>query len=344
MRAVVMFCIASLTAAEAFAQGDRSATLTVTVLDESRAVIPSAQVTVSGIEPANKSITMTAATDTQGQAKFDKVSAGRYSVTAEFSGFQTKSLPEVRIRSGENRQAVMLPIDRLQSDVTVSRDRQSAAADRDVTFGTVLTREQIDALSDDPDELRRQLMDIAGPDAKLLVDSFEGRDLPPKSMIKSIRITRDQFAPEVHYAGEFRIEILTQPGIGPVRGNMRMGFYDSATDGRNPLVGARGPAQSLMYGVGLNGTLISQRASFNVNFNGTDSYSTPVQVASTLNGQVARNAPFRSPQDNAFYSGGVDYALSRDQVLRLNFNGSRFIRENKTVKCWSWSLMKPTLT
>ena len=87
-----------------------------------------------------------------------------------------------------------------------------------------------------------------------------------------------------------------------------------------------------MYGVGLNGTLISQRASFNVNFNGTDSYSTPVQVASTLNGQVARNAPFRSPQDNAFYSGGVDYALSRDQVLRLNFNGSRFIRENNVTQ------------
>jgi hypothetical protein len=261
MRAVVMFCIAFLMAAEAFAQGDRSATLTVTVLDESRAVIPSAQVTVSGIEPANKSITMTAATNAQGQAKFDNVSSGRYSVTAEFSGFQTRSLPDVRIRTGENRQAVMLPIDRLQSDVTVSRDRQAAAADRDnITFGTVLTREQIDALSDDPDELRRQLQDLAGPDAKFLVDSFEGRDLPPKAMIKSIRITRDQFAPEVHYAGEFRIEILTQPGIGPVRGNVRMGFYDSATDGRNPLVGRRGPAQSLMYGVGLNGTLVSQRA------------------------------------------------------------------------------------
>ena len=68
---------------------------------------------------------------------------------------------------------------------------------------------------------------------------------------------------------------------------MRMGFYDSAMDGRNPLVGVRGPAQSLMYGVGLNGTLISQRASFNINFNGTDSYSTPVQVAATPNGQVA---------------------------------------------------------
>ena len=42
-----------------------------------------------------------------------------------------------------------------------------------------MTREQIDALSDDPDELRRQLMDIAGPDAKILVDSFEGATCRP---------------------------------------------------------------------------------------------------------------------------------------------------------------------
>ena len=152
-------------------------------------------------------------------------------------------LPEVRVRAGENKQVLMLPLDRVQSDVTVGRDRQAAAADRDVTFGTVLTREQIEALSDDPDELKRQLMDIAGPNGKILVDSFEGRELPPKALIKSIRITRDQFAPEVHH-GELRIEILTQPGIGAVQGNVRTGFYDSALDGTNPIVGQTPPSQS----------------------------------------------------------------------------------------------------
>jgi hypothetical protein len=269
-----------------------------------------------------------AQTSQQGQVKFENLAPGRYSVTAEFSGFQTRTLPDVRIRSGENRQVVVLPIDRVQSSVTVERDRQQAASDRDVTFGTVLTREQIDALSDDPDELRRQLLDIGGPGAKILIDSFEGRDLPPKAMIKSIRVTRDQFAPEVHFAGEVRIEILTQPGIGPVRGNLRTTFYDSATDGENPLVNKTGPAQSWSYGMGLNGTLLSERASFNVNFNGTDSYSTPVLYAATPIGQVAGNIPLRSPSDNYFYSGGVDYALTRDQVLRVALQGSHFSREN----------------
>ena len=72
---------------------------------------------------------------------------------------------------------------------------------RGPTFGTALTREQIEALSDDPDELRAQLQDMAGPGAVIRVDSFEGGALPPKAQIKSIHITRDAFAAENHIAG-----------------------------------------------------------------------------------------------------------------------------------------------
>ena len=314
------------------AQTDRSATLLVTVVDETRGVLPGATVTIAGTDAANKADTIAPATASdRGQVTFEKLAPGRYSIKAEFSGFQTRVLTDVRVRSGENKQVVVLPIDRVQSSVTVERDRQAAAADRDITFGSVLTREQIDALSDDPDELRRQLMDLGGPNAKIIVDSFEGRELPPKAMIKSIRISRDQFAPEAHWAGEFRIEILTQPGIGPVRGNVRMGFYDSATDGKNPIVGQRGPAQSVNYGFGLNGTLINERASFNFNINGTDSYSTAVLNAQTSGGLVRSNAPVRSPSDNMFFGGGIDYALTKDQVVRVAFHGMKFSRTNAGI-------------
>jgi hypothetical protein len=329
---VLCSCLVWLAPATTFAQATRDGLLHITVLDETRGVLPGATVTVTGIESANKATVIApAATSLQGQVKFENLAPGRYSITAEFSGFQTRTLPDIRIRSGENKQVLVLPIDRLNSSVTVERDRQQAASDRDVTFGTVMTREQIDALSDDPDELRRQLMDIAGPDAKLLIDSFEGRDLPPKALIKSIRVTRDQFAPEVHFAGEVRIEILTQPGIGPIRGTLRSGFYDSAMDGENPLVNQTGPAQSWQYGIGLNGTLISERASFSLNLNGNDSYSTPVLYADTPFGQVAGNIPVRALADNYFVSGGVDYALTRDQVLRVNFQGSSFDRGNMGI-------------
>ena len=72
--------------------------------------------------------------------------------------------------------------------------------------------------------MARQLQDIAGPDAVLRIDSFEGGRLPPKAQIKSIHITRDAFAAENHFAGGIFIDIITQPGIGPLRGgaNMRL--------------------------------------------------------------------------------------------------------------------------
>ena len=66
-------------------------------------------------------------------------------------------------------------------------------------------------------------------------------------------------------------------------------------DGENPLIDQTGPAQSWQYGVGLNGTLINERASFNVNFNGQDSYSTPVLVAATPLGEVTGNIPLKQP-------------------------------------------------
>src|SRR5207245_6734225 len=107
-----------------------------------------------------------------------------------------------------------------RDSVAVSRDAREVASDRKTTFGTALTREQIDALSDDPDEMAQQLQDIAGGNATIRVDSFEGGRLPPKSAIKSIHITRDQFAAENHSAGLLFIDIITQPGIGPLRTNM----------------------------------------------------------------------------------------------------------------------------
>ena len=84
--------------------------------------------------------------------------------------------------------------------MTVSRDRQSSRSIRAAAaFSTVLTREQIAALPDDPDEM------AAAPES----DVAAGRDasrrrihrrrLPPKSQIRSIRLPRlDMFAAQNH--------------------------------------------------------------------------------------------------------------------------------------------------
>ena len=83
---------------------------------------------------------------------------------------------DVRVRAGDNKHVIVLALETLQDSVTVGRDAQETAADRQSTFGSALTREQVDALSDDPNEMARQLQEIAGSDAVLRVDSFRGRE------------------------------------------------------------------------------------------------------------------------------------------------------------------------
>ena len=113
---VTLFCCTWLWAATAFAQAPATATMQVTVLDETRGVLPGASVTLARIGAADKAaeIGPTPASQ-QGQVKFENLVPGRYAITAEFSGFQTRTLPDVRIRSGENNQVVVLQIDRVLS-------------------------------------------------------------------------------------------------------------------------------------------------------------------------------------------------------------------------------------
>ena len=112
------------------------------------------------------------------------------------------------------------------------------------SFGTTLTRDEIEALSDDPATLQQQLQDMAGPGAVIRIDGFEGGALPAKAQIRSIRISRDQFAAEYHSAGGVSIEIITQPGLGPIRYFSHLQVARRSLSGRSPFVPVRGPEQN----------------------------------------------------------------------------------------------------
>src|SRR5262249_32864766 len=159
-----------------------NATLRVTVVDPSGAVIIGATVTITGAEPTTRSVQFVPVqTAEPGVAVFTGLAAGRYSLDAEFPGFQKRTLPDVRVRNGENRQSAMLDIEKVEATVTVGQDQQAAASDRQGSFGTALTRDQIDALSDDPTTFQQQLQDMAGPGAVIRIAGFQGSALPAKA-------------------------------------------------------------------------------------------------------------------------------------------------------------------
>ena len=91
-------------------------------------------------------------------------------------------MPDVRVRAGDNRREVTLAIEKVAESVAVGRDPATAASDpKSDRFSNVLSKEQIDALPDDPDEMEKVLKEMAGP----------GRDDPRG------RVPRRQAAAEV---------------------------------------------------------------------------------------------------------------------------------------------------
>src|SRR5580765_2258779 len=310
-----------------------TAKVIVTVVDPSGGVIPNASVTIVGLEAATKATSMAPVKTTEkGLATFDALPPGRYSIAGEFPGFDLGLLKDIRIKAGENKHVLVLPLRKMSDSVTVGRDAQQAAADRTSTFGTAMTREQIDALSDDPDEMARQLQDIAGPDAVLRIDSFEGGRLPPKAQIKSIHITRDAFAAENHFAGGIFIDVITQPGIGQLRGNASMRYHDGAWNGISPLTPTtKSPSMNGNFGGGLGGTLIKEKSNFSLSINGGRSYTTPTLNAALPVGTVTRVLNLQTTTTNSSVFGLFDYAITRDQTLRFSYSGFTFKQRNLGV-------------
>ena len=103
----------------------------------------------------------------------------------------------------------------------------------------VLTGQDLDMLSDDPDDLQNDLMALAGPAAgpnggQIFVDGFSNGQLPPKDSIREIRVNSNPFSAEFDHIGFGRIEILTKPGTDKLHGSIFYQTDSGALDARNP--------------------------------------------------------------------------------------------------------------
>jgi carboxypeptidase family protein len=315
----LVLAVSAAGAVSASAQARQTGTLRVVVRDPSGAVIPNATVLITGTEPATQDVVVPAVrSDGQGVATAAAVPVGRYAVSAAFPGFESRTLADVRVRAGDNRREVTLPIERVAESVAVGRDPATVASDpKSERFSNVLSKDQIEALPDDPDEMEKILKEMAGPGATIRVDGFRGGKLPPKSQIRSIRFAGAMFTAENHSAGHTFVDISTQPGLGPMRGSMDVTFRDGAMNARNAFQSARGPEQTQQYNLNLSGTLRKDRTSFSLSAGGASLYDSAYIFAAVPGRSV--NAPVRRPSDRMNVNLRVDHALNKAHTLRGSF-------------------------
>ena len=332
---VTMWCAAALLLAwPAVSDGQprpQTGSLHVVVRDQSGAVIPGALVHVRGADEPTRAIAReNLPSDSQGVAVAVNLVPGKYTIEASFAGFETRILPGVRVRAGENRREVTLAIQKVDQHVSVGRDPATAASDPDNDrFNTVLSKDQIDALPDDPDEMEKVLQEMAGPGATIRVDGFRGGRLPPKSQIRSIRFSRDMFAAEHHGGGLVFVDIVTQPGLGPMRGSLDFMFRDDSLNARNAFQPAKGPEQTQQYTFNLSGTLREARTSFSLSAGGASLYDSANVFVAVPGGE--RAAPIRRPADRINFNGRLDHALTRTHTLRANYQQNENAQGNLGV-------------
>jgi hypothetical protein len=326
LRTAIIFFAALATALTASAQPVRDARAVVTVVDVTGAILPGATVTITPLEPAGAAGVVATATEA-GIAAVPGLKPGRYSIKAEFSGFDASELPDVRLRAGDNKQSIELALTAFTDSVEVGLDPQAAAADPNNMLATQLTADEIEALSDDPNELMRQLVEMAGGAARVRVDGFNGGSLPSRDVIRSIRIVRDTFPAENHSADSDGIDIVTAAGVGPIRGGFSTRVRDSVLGGTNPFVDIKAPERTQNFDVNLGGAIKPNKASFSVFMSGRKQFDTPVATYVTLQGKESQLLG-RRPNDGWNVNGMFDYALTKEQMLRVGYSQNYSTRSN----------------
>lgn len=295
--------------------------LRVTVQDETSAALIDATavlVNADGVE-------VRAASDGRGIATFTGLAPGTYQVTVSMDGFRT-FVGTAIITRGVNQTTARLSV-ALQEAIVVNDE--SAEQRRDNGFTTTLTQEEIDALSDDPDEMAEQLAQMAGGGGQIFVDGFGGARLPPKDQIQQIRFNTNSYSAQYHQAGMVRIEIITKPGMGGWRGQFNAGFRDESLNARNAKAPVRGPEQQKRFQVSFQGPIVKGKTSLSLRADGNASYDSRTIVARTLGGDVSEQT--RRPADSMNVNVRLDQALGAGNNLQAEYFRRNDSRDNLGV-------------
>jgi hypothetical protein len=315
-------------------------TLKGRVLDPSGAVIPQAQVTITSASGK----TTTAVSDGGGSYQARGLAAGDYTVNATTTGFAPFS-STVTLTAGQTKTlniALQIQMEKQQVQVEAEAPTVDTSPDQNAN-AVVLKGKDLDALSDDPDELENQLQALAGPAAgpnggEIYIDGFTGGQIPPKSSIREIRVNQNPFSAEFDRLGYGRIEILTKPGTDKLHGQIEARGNDSSFNSRNPILQAAEPPY---YSYNLEGSVggpISKNASYYVSAFGRNTQNVsvidaidPTSVTPDTPSGVHLNEPFPNPSSRIDISPRLDLQLGQANTLTLRYEFYRAVTTNGGV-------------
>ena len=300
------------------------------VSDPAGASIPGAVVSAN----TERGTVLSATTDVRGEYVLAKVPAGVYTVRATGRGFAVAERSEIVVSSGATETLNFpLSIASEQQSVSVSESGESVHVDVDPAANAdalVMRGSDLDALSDDPDDLAADLAALAGPGAgpnggQLYIDGFTGGRLPAKSSIREIRVNQNPFSAQYDRIGMGRVEVFTKPGTDDFHGEIQTHDGSDIFNSRNPFT----PVKPTWQRLGLEGEVsgpIGKTTSFFADFEVRKWTENSFVNALTLDHNLqtvpiaqAVLTPRRDTEENV----KLDRQLTANQTLTLRYTFAR---------------------
>jgi hypothetical protein len=334
---VVILCVVSLATPFGLRAQSAAASLRGTITDPSGALVPEALVQLRG--PGGE---QRATTNTGGQYLFPTLPSGKFNVRVIAKGFTVGQRPGLEIK-GPTVFDLQLTIEAASQVVNVEDEANRVAVNTDPTSNggaLVLGQKELQALSDDPDELSQQLQAMAGPGAgpeggQIYIDGFTGGNLPSKSSIREVRINSNPFSSEYDRPGFGRIEIFTKPGTDALHGQVFFQYNDQYFNSRSPLYtqsSSLPPYKNLFFGGNLSGPIKKGKASFTLDFERRDITENAFILATDLNSSLIPqtvNQALLTPQTRTTVSPRMDYAINANNTLVVRYQDVRIGLDNQ---------------
>lgn len=324
-------------------------TLKGTVMDPSGAIIPGASITVT-----SNGKTLSTSSDGTGDYVFRGLPAGVYTIHGSFDGFTPFDRGDVAIAAGKSQTLnISLTIAVQQQEVKVSAEGNTIDTSPESNVNAVVIKgKDLEALSDDPDELASELQALAGPSAgpngaQIYIDGFTGGQIPPKSSIREIIINQNPFSAEFEHLGYGRIQIFTKPGSEKIHGHIWTRGNTSAFNAQNPILnsnlqpGQQPIQQPSYYSYSLYGNIggpITKTSSYffdlwtrnRHNESIIDAIDPASVTASNPNG-TPLNETINNPSTRIYTGPRIDMQLGKSHTLTIRYSFFRGVNTNEGI-------------
>jgi hypothetical protein len=272
-----------------------------------------------------------------GSYEINGLAPGAYTVRARAKGFALFERQSIQVAAGKTGKVdIALKIAEEVEKVEVTEETTKVSVNPEENANSLVIKgEDLQALSDDPDELQSELEALAGPSAgpnggQIYIDGFTAGQLPPKADILEIRINQNPFSAEYDRLGYGRIDITTRPGSSQFHGQVMGDINASPFNTRNPFAGQEPGYHTDFYNANVGGPL-SKKASFFFSFFrrdiGDDSVVSAFVLDPTTLAETSLSQAVASPRTLTNLSPRFDYQLSNNNVISVRY---QFFDNNAT--------------